>query len=140
MNFKTEIDNAVGLWIDHRKAIIVTLSREGDRTEEILSHVETHPGRLANVDKTKSYEDRQPRSDEHQLSEFNSHIGKYYDQVIKAIGNAEAILIIGPGEAKGEFKKRVEHARQGARIVGIKVADKMNNMQIAAKVRDFFNT
>ena len=32
----------VGLWIDHRKAVIVTLSDEGDATTLVESNVERH--------------------------------------------------------------------------------------------------
>ena len=52
--------------------------------------------------------------------------------------HAESILIVGPGEAKGELRERL--ARQGlqARIVGVEAADKMTDRQIAALVRERF--
>ena len=35
-----------GLWIDHRKAVIVIVSAEGEETMEIRSNVEKQPGRF----------------------------------------------------------------------------------------------
>ncbi|MCJ7600094.1 MAG: hypothetical protein MUO63_01175, partial [Desulfobulbaceae bacterium] len=36
----------VGLWIDHRKAVIVVVSDKGDETRVIESNVEKQPARL----------------------------------------------------------------------------------------------
>jgi hypothetical protein len=52
--------------------------------------------------------------------------------------DAEAILIFGPGEAKGELRKRLERNNLGGRIVGMETVDKMTDRQIAAKVRRYF--
>lgn len=67
---------------------------------------------------------------------FEDQLTKYYDDVIATLRDAEGILIFGPGEAKGELKKRLEHSGLGARIVGIETVDKMTERQIAAKVRE----
>ena len=54
------------------------------------------------------------------------------------ISDAVSILIFGPGEAKGELKKRLEREKIGGRIVGIETVDKMTDHQIVAKVRHRF--
>ncbi|MGB2630260.1 MAG: hypothetical protein WBD17_03385, partial [Candidatus Omnitrophota bacterium] len=66
------------------------------------------------------------------------HLNIYYDAVISCIRDAEAILIFGPGEAKGELKKRIVKNKLCNRIVGIETIDKMTDRQIAAKVRRYF--
>jgi len=58
--------------------------------------------------------------------------------VISCIRDAESILIFGPGEAKGELKKHLEHEELGKRIVDIETTDKMTDPQIAVKVRQYF--
>ena len=52
--------------------------------------------------------------------------------------DAESILIFGPGEAKGELKKRLERLNLGEHIAGVETVDKMTDGQIAAKVRQRF--
>ena len=69
---------------------------------------------------------------------FTGHLNIYYDAVIACVRGAEAILILGPGEAKAELKKRLEIEGLGNRVVGIKTVDKMTDRQIAAKVRKRF--
>jgi hypothetical protein len=47
-------------------------------------------------------------------------------------------LLFGPGEAKGELKKRLERKKMGGRIAAVETVDKMTDGQIAAKVRKHF--
>ena len=128
-----------GLWIDHRKAVIAIVSADGEETLEIDSHVEKQPGRLAGVRSTTPYEAQQVPADDSREREFTGELHHYYDEVIAAIRDAESILIFGPGEAKGELKKRLEHAKLGSHIIAVETADKMTDGQIAAKVREYFH-
>jgi hypothetical protein len=67
------------------------------------------------------------------------NLANYYDEVIACIGDAETILIFGPGEAKGELKKRMERDKIGIRIVAMETADKMTQPQIVAKVKQMLS-
>ena len=128
----------VGPWIDHRKAVIAIVSEDGEETLEIQSNVEKQPRRLAGVRSTTPYEAQQAQADDTRERDFTGHLNQYYAEVIAAIRNAESILIFGPGEAKGELKKRLDQARLGGPIIAIETADKMTDRQIAAKVREYF--
>jgi stalled ribosome rescue protein Dom34 len=128
-----------GLWIDHRKAVIAIVSAEGEETMEIRSNVEKQPGRVAGVRSTTSYESQKVQADDSREREFTSHLNKYYDEVIAEIRDAESILLFGPGEAKGELKKRLEKDKLGGHIIAVETVDKMTNRQIAAKVREYFH-
>ena len=48
-------------------------------------------------------------------------------------------LIFGPGEAKGELKKRLKKSKLDGRIARVETVDKMTDRQIAAKVREYFH-
>jgi hypothetical protein len=125
----------VGLWIDHRKTIIVAISNEAEEIKRITSHLERDArpsgGWVAHSGRDYKSEDLQDRR-------FMGHLDIYYDEVISFIRDAESILILGPGEAKGELKKRMESKGLGGRIVGVETVDKMRDGQIAAKVRQYF--
>jgi hypothetical protein len=126
----------VGLWIDHRKAVIVTVSDAGDATTLIESDVERHVRYSGGVTSGTSHDSRPGTAEDTRERHFAGQLGKYYDEVIASVREAEAILIFGPGEAKGELKARLEHGGLGARIVGVYTVDKMTDRQIAAKVRE----
>lgn len=120
----------VGLWIDHRKTVIVSVTDMGVETSQIKSDMEKHV-RYSGAEQEDSAEDQRDKR-------FTGHLNKYYEQVISCIRDAESILIFGPGEAKVELEKRLESEALGERIVGVETVDKMTDRQIAARVRQRF--
>ena len=129
----------VGLWIDHRKAVIAVVSDKGEETKVVESNVEKQPGRFAGIRSTTSFESQKVQADDSRERDFTGHLHGFYDEVIAAISDAESILIFGPGEAKGELKRRLERKKHDVRIVAMETADKMTDRQIAAKVREYFS-
>jgi hypothetical protein len=127
-NKENPMKSKVGLWIDHRKAVIVTVREEGEETKKIASGMEKRVRFSSGASEDGSTEDVRDR-------QFGNHLNLYYDEVIACLGEAESIQIFGPGEAKGELKARLEKVGLGGCIVEIDTMDKMTDRQIAAKVR-----
>jgi hypothetical protein len=128
----------VGLWIDHRKAIIVAVTDKGEEIRLIISKVEKQIRRAAGSRSGGPFESQAVQSDHRQQQAFTAHLNIYYDAVVACIRDAEYIMIFGPGEAKGELKKRLNKANLSGRIVGMETVDKMTDHQVAAKVRQHF--
>lgn len=128
-----------GLWIDRRKAVIVIISAAGEEMMEIRSKVEKQPGRIDGVRSTTPYEAQMVKADNSREREFTGQLSGYYDEVMAPIREAESLLIFGPGEAKGELKKHLEHAKFRGKIIAPETVDKMTDPEIAAKVRDYFS-
>jgi hypothetical protein len=120
----------VGLWIDHRKTIIVSVTDNREKTSLIKSGMEKHV-RYSGAAQEDSAEDQRD-------TRFTGHLNQYYDHIISLIRDAESILIFGPGEAKVELEKRLERESLSGRVVAVETVDKMTNRQIAAKVRDYY--
>jgi len=128
----------VGLWIDHRKAIIVAVTDKGEEIALIISKVEKQLRRSGDSPLKGSYESSQVPASNRRQRALTGYLNVYYDAVIASIRNAESILIFGPGDAKGELKKRLKRNNLGGRIVCIETVDRMTDRQIAAKVRQYF--
>lgn len=129
----------VGLWVDHRKAVIAVVSAGKEKLNVIESKVDKQLARYNGVRSTERGDRLQlPPEDSHDRG-FMNQINKYYDKVIALIKDAESILIFGPGEAKIELKKRLEKNKLGGRIAAVESADKMTDHQIEAKVRTYYN-
>ena len=78
------------------------------------------------------------RRDDIRQRALTGHLDGFYDEVVDCIRDTESILVLGPGEAKGELSKRLEKDNLGRRIVGIKTSDKITDKQIVALVRGYF--
>ena len=120
----------VGLWIDHRKAVIISITGEFEEIKTIISGMEKHV-RFSGEAQANTEEDILDRR-------FTNHLNKYYDEVIAFIRNADTIWVIGPGEAKGELKRRIEDENIADQSIDIETVDKMMDSQIASKVRQYF--
>jgi hypothetical protein len=127
------------VWIDHKQAIVVLITDAGKEVKKITSGVgmptrSTGGSRLKNKYTPHDFvaEDRLERK-------HLTHLTEYYDEVIARLRGAEAILILGPGEAKGEFVKRINSKKLGG-VVEVATTDKMSDRQVAAKVSQHFAT
>jgi hypothetical protein len=127
-----------GLWIDHKKAIVVKITDRGEEVTMTVSGVERQLRRSGDSPLKGAYESQNVPADDRRQSSLTSHLNSYYDAVIAALGDAESIFVFGPGEAKGELKKRLEKDHRGGRIAAMETVDRMTNRQVAAKVRQHF--
>ena len=128
-----------GLWIDRKKAVIVVATDKGDEIKVIVSNVDKQLGRTEGVRSTSSYEAQLVPADDSRERRLTAQLNMYYDAVIASMQGAEEILLFGPGEAKGELKKRIhQRNKDSMRVVATEPADKMTDRQVAAKVRRYF--
>jgi hypothetical protein len=132
--------NYTGLWIDHRQAVIVSITDEGETIKRINSDIERKV-RLSGGSRTSKtpYGPQQVSVDGKQEERIKRQLRQYYRAILRRIQDANKILIFGPGEAKTEFKKEMEKSGElAAKKITVETADKMTERQIAASVRQFF--
>lgn len=127
-----------GVWIDHRKAVIVILTDEGDKIRLIISKSEKQLRRAGDSPLKGSFESQIVPADNRRDRTLTAQLNVYYDAIIVCLRDVDSVMIFGPGEAKGELKARLERDDLGERIVGIETVDRMTDRQITAKVRQRF--
>ena len=127
-----------GLWLDHREAFIVVPSKIGQETKRIHSNGEKQL-RRSGEPSTGRFEYQQVPADDSRQREYTGHLARYYDKIISHLRDAGVVLIFGPGEAKGELKKRFEKEKSGAHLVTVETTDKMSESQIVAYIRHHFD-
>jgi hypothetical protein len=127
-----------GVWIDHKQAIVVLLKDAGQEIKKVRSGIgqAARPAgrpRLKNKYTPNDFiaEDRRERK---LLDERN----KVYEEVLSYIRGADSLLILGPGETKGEFSKHIRAKKVRGLAVVLETTDKMTDRQLAAKVREHF--
>jgi hypothetical protein len=124
------MNHKVGIWIDHKRAVLVSASADGVTTKILESEVGAHPRYSSQQDGggEKKYEER-----------HGQDLDRYYDDVISQLGQPEAFLIFGPGEAKLELKERLSRTKAfSGRPVDVETSDKLTDPQIVARVKEHF--
>lgn len=123
--------NKIGLWIDHRQAVIVTITGEGEEIKKVNSGMEKHVRFSGGASADHAGEDTRDR-------QFGNHLTSYYEKIAALLREAESIHIIGPGEAKTELQVVLKKAGLKERVSSVEAADKMTERQIAARVKEYF--
>ena len=129
--WRNPMSKRVGLWIDRKKAVIVSIADNIEGKRIITSDMENYVLYSTIVPGDGSPENIRDRR-------FWNHLGEYYDKIVAHIGDATEIQIFGPEVAKYELQKRLESEGLGQNIVSLEEADKMTDHQIAAKVQKRF--
>ena len=136
-----------GVWLDHKQAYIVSLTKKKgassesqEQVERIQSNIE---GRINFTNRARSARKPPPGQDTALIRKKEERVKlqlrKYFQQILNKIGGADQIIILGPGEAKTEFKKEIDKSgRFIGKIKKIETADKMTEKQLANKVKIFF--
>jgi hypothetical protein len=138
----------IGIWVDRRKAVVVTLNQPEpfDETErqtkmtEIDSGVEKRVRTAGGSRTAKSpWGPQQAVSESKAAARHQTQLKNFYHRLIEFLPEAHRILILGPGEAKHGLMKMIEKdPTLAARVTGVETSDKMTPNQIAARVRTFF--
>lgn len=132
------MNTLAGLWIDHRRAVVACVTENTKEVMEIRSHAEKHPGHDEGVHALTPFESQRVQTVDSHHRTFTGHLEKYYEHVISVIKDSEFVLIFGPGEAKGELKHSLEHAKYKGQIIAVETTDKMTHHQILQKVQEYF--
>ena len=125
------MNKQVGLWLDRRKAVIVSIANNIEAKRIITSDMEHYVLYSTVVPGDGAPEEIRDRR-------FWNHLGEYYDQIIAHIRDATEIQIFGPEEAKYELQKRLEDEGLVEHIVSVEDAGTLTDLQIATKVQQRF--
>jgi hypothetical protein len=134
------MSDKVGVWIDHRKAVIVSASADRTTVKTLESQVGPHSRYSGRAGATMTHCGPQDEGGEKRYEErYGQHLDHYYDEVISHLGQPDALLILGPGEAKLQLKERLSRAKALPEcIVDIETTDKLTDPQIVAKVKEHY--
>lgn len=128
----------VGLWIDHRKATLVTLVNGEPELSVVESGIEGRPHPAGGSPSKTPYGPQDAVAEDKLERRYKRQLGLYYDKVTTSVRDAASLYILGPGEAKIEFKKHITKKAPDCHISAVETADKMTPNQLKEKVIAFY--
>jgi hypothetical protein len=127
-----------GVWIDHKQAIVVLIKGAGRDIRKFNSNLKAF-GRPAGTTRSKNkYTPNDFIAEDRRERKLVDERKKVYEEVLACIRGADSLLILGPGEAKGEFSKHIQAKRIRGLATEVETADRMTDSQLAAKVAEHF--
>lgn len=127
-----------GVWIDHHRAVVVSISEMGEKVAVVNSVDEKYVTPLTGMrERSPNGRRERPREDIRER-EYGNHLETYYEDVSALLRGAESIVLLGPGAAKHELRRRIEKDGFAGRVSGVKTVDRMTDRQIVACVKVYF--
>ena len=127
-----------GVWIDHKKAVIVAEGQ--DTATTVMSDVPRHTRFAGGSGHPGGHISVRGQSEKRSEERNRNALDGYFDDVIVALGQVESVLILGPGEAKTQLEERLRGATARPQpMIALETTDKLTDPQIVAKVSSFFD-
>ena len=130
-----------GVWLDTKKALIVTIDNEKETLDTIPSNIEHfHPHGGSGTRQKGGPQD--VVQDSKYLEREKHQMKHYFKEIASEIKNTEALVIFGPAGTNEKFSKELQenYSHLSTKIKGVRKADSMTDNQVKAWVKDFFKS
>jgi hypothetical protein len=131
-----------GIWIDHKKAIIVSLNGEKENIIEIESNIENAVYHDKEGNKGtfsgSHHGNSETKFDERKKNQLND----FLKEVIAKIKETDELYVFGPAETKTKLEQKIysEKSFDISKLKSVATADSnMSVNQIIAMVKKFYN-
>ncbi len=125
-----------GVWIDHKQAIVVLVTDAGQESKKFQGGVEQAARPAGSTRSKNTYTRNDFIAEDRREQKLVNDRKRVYEEVLVFIRGADALLIVGPGEAKGEFGKYIKAKKLRGLAVELETTDKMTQRQLAGKVSE----
>ncbi len=136
------MEKQVGIWIDSKKAIIVTLDgQKEEKITEIDSEVENSVYHNKEGNKGTFSGSHHGKSETKFDNRKKEELNYYLKSVMNYIKKSDYLYIFGPGETKTKLEQKIHDDKSLGKInlKAVETSDNMTLNEIVAKVRDFYN-
>ncbi|UFH36362.1 hypothetical protein [Flavobacterium acetivorans] len=129
-----------GIWIDSKKAIIVTLNDGKEFICEVQSDLENKVYHDKEGDKG-SFQGNQHINNDKTFEERKKHqMNTYLNDVISTVNGSDELYVFGPAETKTKLQQKIIDSKSNnvEKLKSVETADNMTQNQIVAKVKQFY--
>lgn len=136
------MEKQVGIWIDSKKAIIVTLDgQKEEKITEIDSEIENSVYHNKEGDKGTFSVGHHSDSETKFDNRKKEQIDYFLKSVLFYVKGSDYLYLFGPGEIKKKLEQKIRDDKSLGKInlKAVETSDSMTLNEIVAQVRDFYN-
>ena len=125
-----------GIWIDHSRTAIIKANKIAEvEIHWMKSEVEPHIHGSADSNEHLTIVNQQ----QHEERRHNQ-MKAFSREIIKQMGDADEIVVFGPGTAKHEFKHELEdHKPLAGKLKGVETTDELSEAELKDYVKSYFH-
>ena len=127
-----------GIWLDHEKAIIITLDRDGYILNTIESDIVTKERTDGETKKYGRFGDQSLSQEKHKERRIKEQTSKYLKNLLSEIKDVDELVLFGPANMKKELEKHIlNDTTLASKLKRVVSADSMTENQMVAWVKKF---
>ncbi len=128
-----------GIWLDRKKAIIITLFEYNHLLKKIESGVITRDRVPGETKMFGRFGDQFLSLEKTKKNRLNEQITKYLKSLIIEIKNVEEFILFGPGNIKNKLEKLIRKDNVlSSKLKAVETADSMTENQMVAWLKKFY--
>ncbi len=132
--------NQTGIWIDSKKAVIITFKNKESNTKIIYSGVEGKNRVEGEGKEFGRFGDQFSTLEKKLEKKYQSEIIEYLKEVIKELESTDDLVLFGPAQVKIELKKLIEKDNKLLKkLLDVVDADSMTDNQLVAWVKKYYS-
>jgi high-affinity Fe2+/Pb2+ permease len=136
---QTEMDKQIGVWIDSKKAKIVTLVGDQRNLKTIDSEIETRERIPGESKQFGRFGDQYLDHEKSKEQKIKKQSGDFFKTIMQELSGCDSIVIFGPANMKHELEKEIKKNHLlSSKLAEVVATDSMTDNQTSAWVADFF--
>lgn len=137
---KVKTEKTIGVWLDHRKAHFIDVSKSNAVVETAFSDMESNLRYKREAGNgTLLGNNRSTNSEHHAHNREQRILDDYYKMITDRLKGYDDILLFGPSNAKYELSNKLNGDKHFAqKRIDVVSADHLTENQMVAEVRKFF--
>lgn len=131
----------IGIWLDKEKAHIVTITKESEQFQTLISEIEVYRPKGGSGTKSAKWGPQDVVQDSKYLEREKHQFKAYFKNLANAIKNSDGIALFGPAATATKFKKELDknYPLLASKVKTVAKVDSMTPNQIKKLVREFFS-
>jgi len=129
-----------GIWLDHEKATIITLVRNGYKLNIIESDIVTRERTDGEIKNYGRFGDQSLSQEKHKERRIKEQASKYLKKLLGEIKDVDELILFGPANMKKELEKHIRNdSILTSKLIAVESADSMTENQMVAWVKKFYH-
>lgn len=128
-----------GIWMDHQKAITVILNNDQVDLAIIESNTKPPSKTSGGHRQVSPYSHQDVVAEDHRKRHFEEELSRYFGKILHRIRSSTDLVLLGPGQAKKEFKNYLHDQSPDIQLRECKSAERMTDAEFTRYVCNFFN-
>ena len=133
------MEKQTGIWLDHEKAIIITLDNNRYKLKTIESDIVTRERIDGETKKTGRFGDQSLSQEKQKERRIKKQTSKYFKSLLSEIKDVDELVLFGPANMKKELEKHILNDKTlASKLLAVTTADIMTDNQKIAWVKKFY--